>query len=102
REHRKISSDFLVIAERAKAFAMVHAERLQSRRELGEILEDLRRDKERQDRLFHPSASALETARALVGPRIAEEDRRRVAVDLDAAPDEELERESGARRRSTR
>ena len=89
REHRRIASDFLIVAERAKAFAMVHAERLATTGELHEVLEGLRRDKERQDRSFHASAPALEEARERVGPRIAIDDKRRIAFD-DHAPDEEL------------
>lgn len=91
RKHRKVASDFLIIAERAKAYAMVHAERLASSGELGELLESLRRDKEKQDRVFHASAAELERARALAGVRIAEDGRARVAVDLDAEGAEEEE-----------
>lgn len=89
RQHRRIASDFLIIAERAKAFAMVHAERLATTGELHEVLEDLRREKERHDRSFHASAPALEAARALVGPRIANQDMRRIAP-ADTTDDEEV------------
>lgn len=87
--HREVASRFLILAERAKAYTMVHAERLASAEELHEVLEDLRRAKERQDGDFHPSARELETARELVRPRIAAEDQKRIAIDLPDEPDEE-------------
>lgn len=88
--HREIASRFLVLAERAKAYAMVHAERLTSSEELHEVLEDLRRAKERQDNGFHPSAHDLEAARERVRPRIAAEDKKRIAIDLPEDRDEEV------------
>jgi hypothetical protein len=102
RANRKIASDFLIIAERAKAFAMVHAERLATRTELDELIEDLRKDKERQDRAFHPSAPQLEAARERVRPRIAEENRKRIAIALDEREQEDAEAATRAKRHTRR
>lgn len=102
-EHRKIASSFLILTERAKAYAMVHAERLVSSRELLEVLEELRRAKERQDKDFHPGAAELADAKERVGPRIAAESLQRIAddareSDLEAEPPLEP-RAARARRR---
>lgn len=86
--HRKISSDFLILAERAKAYRMVHAERLQEAETLHELLEELRRAKERQDRTFHPSAPALEAARDYV--------RYRVETTLEPDEEDEVEAETAS------
>ena len=79
KQHRRIASDFLIVAERAKAYRMVHAERLVSAEELAERVEELRLAKERQDRQFHPSATELETARTSARQRIEEDMGLRVA-----------------------
>ena len=100
-KHRKIASDFLIIAERAKAYAMVHAERHLPAAELHELIEGLRRDKERQDRAFHPSAASLETARDEVRARFRLEARPRIAVDEDADEDEEQLAAPRKRRRTS-
>jgi hypothetical protein len=87
--HRKVASDYLIVAERAKAYRMLHVERSVSAEDLYQLVEDLRRDKERQDRSFHPTASELEAARAATRVRVV-----LPAAGLDdAAPDDAADHE---------
>jgi hypothetical protein len=98
KRERKTASDFLVVAERAKAYRMVHAERLDSAEELAELLEQLRRDKERLDARHHVSANTLERTREAVRYRVedlGELPRRSV-------PFAEIEEEDPAARRRAR
>jgi hypothetical protein len=99
RQHFQIASEFLILAERAKAFMMVHAERTASSEELHRLLEDLRRDKERQDRLFDPSVHALEEARERARARI-DADAPRLRVDDREDVDDDVEEEPPQRRRA--
>lgn len=95
--HRAIGSDFLIIAERAKAYTYVHADRIASAQELQALVEDLRVAKEKQDRQFHASTSDLEAARQGVRHRIAEGHSRVADFEDDEA--ERLEAIMAERRR---
>ncbi len=88
-EQAKLSSDFMIIAERARAFEMVHAERLTSSRELHDVLEELRRAKERQDQRHRPDTAALEKARSQARLRIDADTPSRIAATTDESSDEE-------------
>jgi ABC-type multidrug transport system fused ATPase/permease subunit len=75
----KISSDYLVMAERAKSYRMVHAERLETKGRLDDLMSGLRKAKVQLDDKFHPPVDELDRARDSVRHRISVE-----AVDLDA------------------
>ncbi|MCC6524073.1 MAG: hypothetical protein IT373_15540 [Polyangiaceae bacterium] len=70
RELRRVASDFTILAERARAYRLVHAERIAEAQELVELVEELRLAKEAQDRQYHPSTADLEVARDTVRHRI--------------------------------
>lgn len=88
---RKVSSDYQVLTERAKAYRMVHAERIDSAEELHRVLEELRLDKERLDGESHLGATEIEAAREMIRYRIEELDE-----DADAAAVEEADAEAEA------
>jgi hypothetical protein len=102
RDHLKIASEFLILAERAKAFAMVHAERTTSSEELHRILEGLRHDKERVDRTFDPSAHALAAARDSARARIEVDARGGARIDAGDVDVEAPEPPSAHSRRVVR
>jgi hypothetical protein len=67
----KIASDYLVLAERAKTFRLVHAERMESKKRLDDLTEQLRRAKVDLDDKFHPSVASVDEARNSVRHRIS-------------------------------
>lgn len=83
REHRAVASDYLIVAERTKAFRMIHVEQVATAAELDALLADLRKLKERRDERFHASSDELEGAREEVRLRI--EPPRRIEVDEEDA-----------------
>jgi len=83
-KHREIASDYLIVAERAKAYRMVHAERIARVVELDACIADLRKLKESRDAEFHASTDEVEQARS----RTRIEPAPRIEIDLD---DDEVE-----------
>lgn len=81
----KVSSDYLIVAERAKSYRLVHAERLETKARLDQLTSELRDAKVRLDERFHPPVAELEEAKTSVRHRIEVE-----AVDLDEYFDERL------------
>lgn len=69
---RKISSDYLVLAERAKSFRLVRAERMDSKARLDELTEQLRKSKVELDNQFHPRVDEVEAARESKRFRVAD------------------------------
>lgn len=67
---RKVSSDYLVVAERAKTCRLVRAERLDTKKELDKLTEDLSSKKSYLDDKFHPRTEDLHLARDSVRVRI--------------------------------
>jgi hypothetical protein len=65
-----ISSDYLILAERAKTFRLVHAERLETKGRLDELTFQLQGSKENLDQRFHPSVEELDVARESARHRI--------------------------------
>jgi len=57
RDLEQISSDYLIMAERAKSYRLVHAERLETKGRLDELTGSLRDAKEKLDKRFHPPVS---------------------------------------------
>ena len=68
-----IASDYLVLAERAKSFRLVHAERLESKARLMDLTKKLRVTKIELDDKFHPSVTSVDEARESVRHRISVE-----------------------------
>lgn len=97
REMRKVASDYLVVAERAKAFRMVHAERIETRKEMERALRDLSSEKEKLDRKYCPRVEDLHQARDSVRVRV-EEPRFRVFEDFDERLEEAGEESRAAER----
>ena len=96
-----IASDYLIMAEQAKTYRLVHAERLETKGKLDDLTQGLGQAKDKLDKRFHPPVAELETARDSVRHRISVE-----SVDLEAEFDERLaEAEAaeseGATRRAT-
>jgi hypothetical protein len=86
----------------AKAYRMVHAERIDSAEELHRLLEQLRTDKERLDAASHPAVAEIEAAREMVRYRIEEldddaraddsgSDQEGAGTDIEAAAEAEAE-----------
>ena len=67
------ASKYLVLAERAKSFRLVHAERLDTRSRLKDLTEKLHREKVELDNKFHPRIAEVEQARDSVRHRISVE-----------------------------
>ena len=80
---RRAASDYLIVAERARAYRQVHAERLESKQRITNLMERLQRDKEDVDQKFHPCAGELEEAKQSVR-------QQRIEVDLDGDFEERL------------
>ena len=103
-KRRKTASDYLVVAERARAFRTVHAERLESRRELDGLVKRLQDDKEKLDQDHHLRVEDLYAAQDSVRSRVSLEDIP--SLDdfdqrLEEAEAEALEAESRAEVRRT-
>ena len=81
----KIASDYLVLAERARAFRLVHAERMWSKARLDDLTEQLRKSKVELDNKYHPRIEEVDQARESVRHRIAIE-----SVDIEEDFDERL------------
>ena len=81
---RKVSSDYLLIAERAKALRLVQAERLDTKKSLDQLAEDLQSKKAQLDRDHWPRVDDLYNARDSIRTRISiEEEKVRVFDDFD-------------------
>lgn len=70
----KTASDFLLLTEQAKAYRVVHAERLSNRKELDRLVEEITVRKERLDKEYNPKVSELEAARETLRLRVATEE----------------------------
>ncbi len=81
----KVASDYLIMAERAKSYRLVHAERLETKARLDQLTGELRDAKVRLDERFHPPVAELEEAKTSVRHRFEVE-----VVDLDEEFDERL------------
>jgi len=75
----RAASDYLIMAERAKSYRLVHAERLETKGRLDELTQRLRAAKVKLDQRFHPPVDELDAAKDSVRHRISVD-----AVDLDA------------------
>jgi len=98
RDLEQISSDYLIMAERAKSYRLVHAERLETKGRLDELTGSLRDAKEKLDKRFHPPVSELDGVRESVRHRIEvttmpspEEEFDERLAEAEAAEDEEAE-----------
>lgn len=90
RASMKVASDYLVLAERAKAYRMVHAERLDSAKELHELLEAIRIDKERLDAATHLDMTEIEQARAAEEHKLDDlGEANRLRLDSEPRDDQE-------------
>jgi len=67
---RKVASDYLIVAEQAKAYRTVHAERLDTKRKLDQLTTDLQTKKARLDQDHWPQVESLHSARETVRHRI--------------------------------
>jgi hypothetical protein len=70
----RVASNYLVLAEKAKSFRLVHAERLDTKARLTELTQQLRREKVDLDDKFHPRIAEVEEAKESVRQRISVED----------------------------
>lgn len=93
---RKTASDYLVVAERAKAYRLVHAERLQTKERLDHLTSGLRTDKEDLDKRHWPRVEDLHEARDSVRYRV-EDQARRPFDDFDERLEEAVESEAQAK-----
>lgn len=97
-EHRRIASDYLIVAERAKAYRMVHAERIAEAAELDVRLAELRKLKEARDEAFHARSDEVEAARLEArrriepAPRIVIEDEESVETEGEHPQERSLRR----------
>lgn len=78
---RSTMSQYLILAERAKAYRLVHAERLETKEELDKLTRDLVHSKEQQDHKFHPNLKDLDEARDSVRRRFITEAPLRILDD---------------------
>ena len=78
---RETMSQYLILAERAKAYRLVHAERLETKEELDKLTNDLVASKEHQDGRFHPDLQDLDKARDSVRHRFITEAPLRILDD---------------------
>lgn len=76
----QIASRYLVVAERAKSFRLVHAERLETKAELDDLMVKLQREKIDLDDKFHPRVVDVDKARDSVRHRISVEG---LNIDID-------------------
>jgi len=96
KSRRKVASDYLVVAERAKAYRLIHAERLETKDELDKLADSLQDRKEFLDERYWPKVEDLNAARDSVRYRI-EDQARRPFEDFDERLEEAVESESQAR-----
>lgn len=73
RRFYKIASEYRIMAERAKTFRIVHAERLETKSRIDELTAQLRKHKNQLDEKFHPSIASVDVARESVRGRIMAE-----------------------------
>lgn len=93
---RKVSSDYLRIADQAKSFRIVHAERIESKDKLGKLVEDLERQKSQLDTNHHVRVEDLYEAADSVRSRVElDADKYRIYDDFDERL-EEIQAESEA------
>ncbi len=84
----KTASDFLLLTEQAKAYRVVHAERLSNRKELDQLVEEVQRHKESLDKQYNPKVSDLEAARETLRVRVAVEEPATLLDEFDGRLEE--------------
>ena len=73
RKFYKVASEYRIMAERAKTFRIVHAERLETKKRIDDLTAQLRKHKNELDEKFHPSIASVDQARESVRGRIMAE-----------------------------
>lgn len=84
----KTASEFLMLAEQAKAYRVVHAERLSNRKELDALVKEVQEQKDRLDKEYNPKVSELEAARESLRLRVAVEEPTILMDEFDGRLEE--------------
>lgn len=84
----KTASEFLLLTEQAKAYRVVHAERLSNRKELDRLVEEVQKQKERLDKEYNPKVSDLEAARETLRVRVEVEEPATLLDEFDGRLEE--------------